>query len=81
MNNVSVQSVEVLPGYRLSLAFSDGTTGVVDLANELWGADLESLRKPDRFAQARITNGTVAWPNGANFAAEWLYESALSLNV
>lgn len=81
MNNVSVLSVEVLPGYRLSLAFSDGTTGVVDLANELWGSDLEALRKPERFAQARVARGTIAWPNGATFGADWLYESALSLNV
>ena len=73
---VHVTSVEVLDGYRLRLAFDDGTAGPIDLSDELWGAMFEPLKDPTFFAQVRVDEecGTIVWPNGADFAPEWLHE-------
>jgi hypothetical protein len=69
-----VDSVRPLADYRLWLRFSDGTEGEVDLASELEGAVFEPLRDPLLFAQVAIDPElrTVAWPNGADLAPEFL---------
>lgn len=63
-------------GYRLWLRFSDGTEGEVDLGLELEGLVFEPLRDPAVFAQVAIDPDvhTIAWPNGADFAPEFLHE-------
>ncbi len=70
--------VEVRPiaAFRLWLAFSDGTSGEVDLADELDGLIFEPLRDPAVFAQVAVDPEirTIAWPNGADFAPEFLRE-------
>jgi hypothetical protein len=78
MSTPRVASVEVLEGYCLRVSFSDGKCGVVDLHAELWGPVFEPLRDPARFGEARVDpeGGTVVWPNGADFAPEWLYATA-----
>ncbi len=75
-DHVHGRSVEVLDTYRLRLTFSDGASGVIDFAAELWGPLFEPLKDPARFAEVRVDPecGTIAWPNGADFAPEWLYE-------
>lgn len=62
--------------YRLVLRFSDGVEGEVDLGDELWGAMFEPLADVSAFSQARLDEelGTVVWPNGADFAPEFLYQ-------
>ena len=71
---VRVTDVQVLDGYRLRLAFSDGAVGEIDLAEELWGEVFEPLREEAVFRQARVDPelGTVAWPNGADLDPESL---------
>ena len=64
-----VRAVEPLDGFVLRLAFTDGTTRVVDLGPELWGPVFEPLREdPDLFRQVRVDEelGTIVWPNGAD---------------
>ena len=77
---VHVTSVEVLDGYRLRLGFEDGTTGDVDLTDELWGPVFAPLTDRSLFAQVSVddASGTIVWPNGADFAPEWLYEVVAS---
>jgi Protein of unknown function (DUF2442) len=58
------------------LKFADGTDGEVDLSSELWGPVFEPLRDLSYFRQFRVEFGTIAWPNGADFAPEFLYEKA-----
>jgi hypothetical protein len=62
--------------YRVWLKFADGTEGEVDLANELWGQIFEPLKQKSLFAQLSLNEelGTVVWPNGADFAPEFLYQ-------
>lgn len=64
---VDVVGIEPLGGYRLRLAFSDGTTGEHDFAPMVagGGAMVEPLRDPAFFARVFIGAGGVpAWPNG-----------------
>jgi hypothetical protein len=60
----------------LWVRFSDGSEGEVDLSAELDGPVFEPLRDPVYF-RAFVLNPdlhTVAWPNGADLAPEFLYE-------
>jgi hypothetical protein len=61
--------------YRLRLTFDDGTVKAVDLRDELSGPVFEPLRNVKLFRQVavNIDTGTVEWPNGADFAPEFLY--------
>lgn len=69
-----VLEVRPVAGYRLWVRFSDGAAGEVDLGPELDGPVFEPLRDPGMFAQAALDPEvkTVAWPNGADFAPEFL---------
>ena len=59
------------------LKFEDGTAGEVDLTSELWGPVFEPLKDPSYFRQMSVAEyGTIAWPNGADLAPEFLYERA-----
>jgi len=61
--------------YRIWLRFEDGSNGEVDLASELDGPIFEPLRDPSYFRRFSVNPdlGTIAWPNGADFAPEFLY--------
>ena len=71
-----VSSVRYLGGHRLAVAFSDGSVRDVDLGGELRGEVFELLRDPGVFAEAFVDDETrtVAWPNGADLAPEFLFE-------
>lgn len=58
----------------LWLQYSDGVEGDIDLGDGLTGPLLESLRDVSTFARARIENGHLTWPNGADWAPESLRE-------
>jgi hypothetical protein len=62
--------------YILRIRFSDGTEGDIDLESELTGAIFEPLRDAEYFQQFSVNADvhTVTWPNGADFAPEFLYE-------
>jgi len=71
-----VKKAEYLEGYKLWIEFADGKSGVVDLTEELWGPVFEPLREPSTFRQVRVHPEleTLSWPNGADFAPEFLYK-------
>jgi hypothetical protein len=60
----------------LWLRFSDGLSGEVDLAGRLRGPMFEPLRDVVFFSQVRVDPEiqTIAWPNGADLAPEFLHE-------
>jgi hypothetical protein len=63
--------------YVIWVRFKDGSEGEVDLAAELWGPVFEPLKDLSYFRQFAVAEyGTIAWPNGADVAPEFLYEKA-----
>ena len=75
---IRLLEVRVVTGHTVWLRFSDGTEGRVDLSGELQGPIFEPLRDPGYFSQLRVDPelDTIVWPNGADFAPEFLYERA-----
>jgi hypothetical protein len=73
--SLHVLRATLLRDYWLRLEFDDGVVRDVDLSNELHGEVFEPLRDPAFFAQVTVNpeTGTVEWPNGADFAPEFLY--------
>jgi hypothetical protein len=71
-----VTKVEYLEKYRLRLEFDDGTAREVDLENELYGEVFEPLKDLELFKQIYLNpdTKTIEWPNGADFAPEFLHE-------
>lgn len=59
--------------YSLSLTFDNGVSKRINLRSELYGRVFEPLSDPEYFAQFHIENGTVVWPNGSDFAPDFLY--------
>ena len=74
----TLKAAEYVGSYRLRLTFSDGKVGDIDLASELWGEVFEPLKDLELFKSFKVDQelGTVVWPNGADFAPEFLYQSA-----
>lgn len=71
-----ITEMEQVGTYSLRVTFNDETTKRVTLRPLLWGEVFEPLRDPDQFSEVYLDEemGTVAWPNGADFAPEALYE-------
>jgi hypothetical protein len=63
--------------YVVWLKFRDGTAGEIDLGPELRGPVFEPLRTQETFRSFRIDPEfhTLVWPNGADFAPEFLHDS------
>ena len=76
MLDIIVVKAQVIPPFTLELSFNDETTKRVNLERWLYGEVFEPLRDPAFFAKMRLEPGniTVSWPNGADFAPEFLYE-------
>ena len=70
-----VVSARHIKGSVVHIHFSDGQQGEVDLAGELHGEIFEPLRDPAFFSKFQVHPqlGTLTWPNGADFAPEFLY--------
>ncbi len=58
----------------LWLKFNDGMAGEIDLSSELDGPVFGPLRDIERFKQFSVAYHTLTWPNGADFAPEFLRE-------
>lgn len=73
--NYDVIEAEYVSGYVLRLRFRDGTSGEIDLESELTGPVFEPLKHLDRFKRFHVDQQfhTLVWPNGADFAPEFLH--------
>lgn len=72
-----VTEARYVSGRTLWLRFSDGAAGEVDLSTEIRGEVFEPLRDVEYFRKFEVSRelGTVVWPNGADFAPEFLRAS------
>ena len=73
---IHVTKVEVVGPYSLDLTFDNGSRKRVNLQHELYGEVFQPLRDPAYFAQAYLDpdSRTVAWPNGADLAPDFLFQ-------
>lgn len=71
-----VTEVVYLGDYKLRLRFNNEAEGIVVLEPELYGEAFTPLRDKALFKQVYLTSRTIEWPNGADFAPEFLYEIA-----
>jgi hypothetical protein len=69
---IHVVDARHVAGHRVWIRFDDGLEGEIDLANELGGEVFEPLKEPGYFASLRLEGHTLTWPNGADFAPEYL---------
>lgn len=68
---VKAVRVKALPGYRLDVAFSDGSSGVADISDFILsgGEVVEPLKNEAFFAKVFIEMGVPTWPNGCDVDA------------
>lgn len=59
------------------LRFRDGSSGEIDLASALRGPIMEPLKDVKFFKELRVHPEfhTLVWPNGADFAPEFLHDN------
>ncbi|MCC8119528.1 MAG: DUF2442 domain-containing protein [Bacteroidales bacterium] len=62
--------------YTLRLWFNDHTEKVINLKKYLKGEIYQPLKSDDFFRKFQIKFNTIEWPNGADFAPEFLYANA-----
>jgi hypothetical protein len=62
--------------YLIWVKFADGVEGEIDLEAELWGEVFQPLKDKSSFAEFSLDKEleTIVWPNGADFAPEFLYK-------
>jgi hypothetical protein len=79
---IKVDDAKYVRDYIVWLKFSDGTEGEVDLKDELFGEVFEPLRDREFFKSFAVHPEwlTITWPNGADFAPEFLY-AAVQVNA
>ena len=73
---IHITNAKVVGSHSLELTFDNGVQKRVNLHPELYGPIFEPLRDPSYFAEAFVDpdSRTVAWPNGADFAPDFLYQ-------
>ena len=71
-----VEKIEYLETYKLRLTFNNQVTQDIDLSTEIYGEIFEPLNDIEYFQQVFLNpeTKTIEWPNGADFAPEFLYE-------
>lgn len=72
-----ITHAKYVENYKLYLHFSDGSEGEIDLEPELTGEIFEPLKGIPFFKKFSVNHEihTLVWPNGADFAPEYLYEN------
>lgn len=65
---VKVRHASALPGYRLDLTFSDGSSGIADVSEFVLsgGTVVQPLVDETYFARVFLEMGVPTWPNGCD---------------
>jgi len=72
---IKVIKASYVSDYNLDITFNTGEKKRVDLEGQLWGEVFEPLKDRTFFSRFFVNDFTIEWPNGADFAPEFLYES------
>ena len=67
-----------LKEYTVEIIFSDGRKGIIDLKDSIHGSTFQELKNIHFFSRLSVDKEleTVTWPNGVDFAPEYLYYKA-----
>jgi hypothetical protein len=57
---------EVVGATSVQLKFSDGFAGTLDLLPALRGRVFAALKRPEKFREVTVQDGTLVWPGGAD---------------
>ncbi|MCY2930256.1 MAG: DUF2442 domain-containing protein [Planctomycetota bacterium] len=68
-----VKNVKALADHQLELAFTNGEIGHYDCRPLLTFGVFAELQDDAYFRQARVVNGTVAWPHEQDICPDTLY--------
>jgi hypothetical protein len=73
-----VKTTEYIRGFIIKIRFGDGIGSEIDLEGDLEGEVFEPLKQISYFKKFYVHPElrTITWPNGADFAPEYLYEKA-----
>lgn len=76
---LEVLEAKYIKDYQIKVCFNNGTSGIVDLEDKLWGPVFEPLKDLDLFRKFKVSDvlHTICWENDADFAPEYLYEMML----
>ena len=67
--------VRALPDWKLEVRFDDGTAGIIDLKDRLFGEMFEPLRDIEYFTKVELDEfGAPTWLNGADLAPDAIYD-------
>lgn len=73
-----VTNARYVRDYRVYVSFNDGSEGELNLEGELDGEVFEPLRDLSQFCSFSLEGHTLTWPNGADFAPEFLQSLLIS---
>lgn len=68
-----ITKAEYIKEYIVALSFNDGVQKVVDLKDYLKGEVFEPLQDVNKFKKFTLSDWSITWDNGADFAPEFLY--------
>jgi len=71
---LEIVKADYLNSYRILLTFNNGVSKIVDLEREINGTVYKPLHQLDYFKKFEIKYNTIEWPNGADYAPEYLYK-------
>ena len=69
-----VLDVSPLPGCKLAVRFTDGSSGVFDVSPYIRSPFFEQLRDDAYFQQVRTFHGGVSWPDGQDLGPDTIAE-------
>ena len=71
--NPRVTSVTCLEDFRLSIEFPNGEKGLYDVGGILNFGVFAELQDRSYFKMAKVSNGTVVWPNEQDICPDTIY--------
>ena len=74
--NPRVKSVAAQDDFKLLITFTNGEVGKFDCAHLLTFGVFKELEDIRYFRQARVLDGTVAWPHEQDICPDTLYEDS-----
>ena len=71
--NPRVKEVSASDDYKLYLVFSNGERRIYDCSGLLEFGEFKELKNKNYFFQAKVIDGTVAWPHEQDICPDTLY--------